>query len=166
MDAKSILDMVVEAAGSWRSPTHRAGLAKVPQRGVVIVTCMDARIDAPNVHGLDAGQAHVIRNAGAIVTDDVERSVLLSQWTLRTSTVFVVGHTDCGLLGHDEDATVALIEASGRQAPSMRLGSLASVERGVRDGVERLRASGAMRHVDDVHGLVHDVGTGEFHHVA
>lgn len=160
-----VLDLI-ERGGAWRSPHHVPGVARVPARRLVIVTCMDARIDAPRIHGLGPGDAHVLRNAGAVVTDDVERSVLLSQYALETTTVLVIGHTDCGLLGHDEQATAMAVEAHRGTRPTIELGSLQSVEAGVRAGVARLRASAWLRHVDDIHGLIHDVDTGELRLVA
>lgn len=133
---------------------------KRPTRRAVVVTCMDARIDAPAEFGLGVGEVHVVRNAGAIVGDDVERSVLLSQYALGTTAVLVVGHTDCGLLGHDEEATVARVEERRGARPDFSLGSLSSIEEGVAAGVRRLRESPVLRHTDEVHGFVLDVVSG------
>lgn len=144
----------------WASRSHDPALPGVPSRGVVVLTCMDARIDAPAAFGLHPGEVHVLRNAGAMVTDDVERSVLLSQYTLETTTVLVVGHTRCGLLGHDEEATADRVEQARGVRPAFALGSLASAEDGVRAGVERLRSSEVLAHRDDVHGFVYDVDSG------
>lgn len=137
-----------------------AGIAKSPTRRVAIVTCMDARIDPASVFGIAPGEAHVIRNAGAMITDDVERSVLLSQYALGTHAVLVAGHTDCGLLGHDEEATCQLVERERGRRPTYPLGSLSDVLQGVRDGVRRLRQSPYLHHTDQVHGMVYDVSTG------
>ncbi len=139
---------------------------KRPTRRVTVVTCMDARIDAPAELGLQVGEAHVVRNAGAIVTDDVERSVLLSQYTLGTRAVLVVGHTDCGLLGHDEAATLARVEEHRGVRPDYALGTMRTVEDGVAAGVQRLRASAVLRHTDEVHGFVLDVESGRLTPVA
>lgn len=135
-------------------------LAKEPARRVAVVTCMDARIDAHAVFALDVGDAHVVRNAGAVVTDDVERSLLLSQYALGTRTIVVAGHTDCGLLGHDEEATCQLVEAERGRRPTYPLGSISSPEEGVRRSVRRLRQSPYLHHTDEVHGFVYDVDTG------
>ncbi len=145
--------------------THAEGLdpdaiAKVPGRQLAIVTCMDARIDPSSVFGIAPGDAHVIRNAGAIVTDDVERSILLSQYALGTGTVVVAGHTDCGLLGHDEEATREAVEDERGRRPTYPLGTIADAEDGVREGVRRLRQSPYLHHVDEVHGFVYEVETG------
>ena len=155
-----LLDQVHAANARHAERVNHAAIAKSPTRRVAIVTCMDARIDPASVFGLAPGEAHVIRNAGALVTDDVERSVLLSQYALGTRTVILAGHTDCGLLGHDEEATRQLVEQERGRRPTYPLGSLADVEDGVRDGVRRLRQSPYLHHTDDVHGYVYDVGTG------
>lgn len=157
---------MMAANAAWADDAHDASAAKAPLRSLAVVTCMDARLDPLRSLGLDVGQAHVIRNAGALVTDDVERSLLLSQYALGTRTVLVIGHTDCGLLGHDEDATNDLVEEERGTRPSFTLGSIATSEDGVRDGVSRLRESPVLRHRDDVHGFVHDVATGRLTHVA
>lgn len=136
-------------------------IAKAPTRRLAVVTCMDARIDPASVFGIDPGDAHVIRNAGAIVTDDVERSLLLSQYALGTRTIVLAGHTDCGLLGHDEEATHQLVERERGRRPTWPLGTIADAESGVRDGLRRLRQSPYLHHVEDVHGFVYDVATGE-----
>lgn len=159
-DAAIDPDDLLAANLAWADDAHAASAAKVPARALAVVTCMDARLDPLRSLGLGVGEAHVIRNAGAIVTDDVERSILLSQYALDTRSVLVIGHTDCGLLGHDEDATAARVEDERGARPSFALGTLTSSEDGVRVGVERLRTSPVLRHVDDVHGFVHDVATG------
>lgn len=146
------------AAFAARLDPH--SLAKSPARQVAVVTCMDSRIDAHAVFGLSLGDAHVIRNAGAVVTDDVERSLLLSQYALGTHTIIVAGHTDCGLLRHDEEATNRLVEEARGRRPTFPLGSIPSPEEGVRRSVRRLRQSPWLRHTGDVHGYVYDVDTG------
>ena len=101
----------------------------------------------------------------AIVTDDVERSILLSQYALGTRTVILAGHTDCGLLGHDEEATNRIVETERGRRPTWPLYSIADAESGVRDGLRRLTQSPWLHHVEDVHGFVYDVATGRLTHV-
>ena len=155
-----LVDQVLEANARHAERVNHGAIAKAPTRRVAIVTCMDARIDPASVFGIEPGEAHVIRNAGAIVTDDVERSILLSQYALGTNTVILAGHTDCGLLGHDEEATRQLVEGERGRRPTYPLGTIADSEEGVRDGVRRLRQSPYLHHVDEVHGFVYDVETG------
>ena len=155
-----VVDQIREANEAHAARGGHDAVAKTPTRQLVVVTCMDARIDPAAVFGIAPGEAHVIRNGGAIVTDDVERSVLLSQYALGTRTVIVAGHTDCGLLEHDEDATRDLVEQERGRRPTYPLGSNPSAEEGVRRGVRRLQQSPYLRHTDDVHGFVYDVSTG------
>lgn len=160
MPDRDLLAHVKEGNEAWAAALEPHALTKEPRRRVALVTCMDARIDALAVFGFQPGDAHIIRNAGAVVTDDVERSVLLSQYALGTHTVLVAGHTDCGLLGHDEEATRRLVEQERGRRPTYPLGSITSAESGVRSSVRRLRQSPYLHHTDDVHGFVYDVHTG------
>ena len=154
------IDQVLDANARHAERVNHGAIEKTPTRRLAVVTCMDARIDPASVFGIEPGEAHVIRNAGAIVTDDVERSILLSQYALGTETVILAGHTDCGLLGHDEEATRQLVEGERGRRPTYPLGTIADVEEGVRDGVRRLRQSPYLHHVDEVHGFVYEVETG------
>src|SRR3954465_7192494 len=123
-------------------------LPRVPARRTAIVTCMDARIDPLAALGMHLGDAHVIRNAGALVTDDAIRSLAISQRMLDTRAVVVMGHTDCGLEGLDEEAALAAIAQEAGTAPSWRLGAFASVDDQVRASVARLRESPFVPHRD------------------
>jgi carbonic anhydrase len=131
---------------------------RVPARRTAIITCMDARIDPLAALGMHLGDAHVIRNAGALVTDDTIRSLAISQRMLHTRTIVIMGHTDCGLEGLDEEAAVQAIAEEAGTPPSWRPGSFDSVEEQVRASVEIVRQSPFVPHRDDVHGYVHDVG--------
>jgi carbonic anhydrase len=131
-----------------------AVLDKVPQQATTIVTCMDVRIDPLAALGLVPGDAHVLRNAGAVVTDDVVRSLIVSQRLLGTRRVVVMGHTDCGMAG---EPAVQLSAELGRD-----LLPFTSVEEAVHASVERLRSEPDVVS-DDVHGYVFDVVTGEAH---
>ena len=144
----------------WADRLEPHELVKEPRRRAAVVTCMDSRIDAHAIFGFDLGDAHIVRNAGALVTDDVERSVLLSQYAMGTRTIIVAGHTDCGLLDHDAEATCRLVEHERGRRPTYPLGSIPSAEEGVRRSVRRLRQSPYLHHTDDVHGFVYDVDTG------
>lgn len=151
----------VEAGNAaWAEALDPHELVKSPARRAAVVTCMDSRIDALAVFGMRLGDAHIVRNAGAVVTDDVERSLLLSQYAMGTRTIIVAGHTDCGLLNHDEEATRRLVEGERGRRPTFPLGSIPSPEEGVRRSVTRLRQSPYLHHTDDVHGFVYDVDSG------
>lgn len=135
-------------------------LSKYPRRRLALVTCMDCRIDPLAVAGLELGDAHVIRNAGALVSADVRRSLALSQRALDTNEVWVVAHTDCGVLGLDDDAFLDAVEADTGARPDWSPGGFDSLESSVREGVAAIVAdptidSGAVR------GFVLDVESGE-----
>jgi carbonic anhydrase len=141
----------------WATDEPRE-LPRVPARRTAIVTCMDARIDPLAALGMHLGDAHVIRNAGALVTDDTIRSLAISQRMLDTRAVVIMGHTDCGLEGLDEEAALRAIAEEAGTSPAWRPGAFASVDEQVRASVQLVRSSPFLAHRDDVRGLVHDVG--------
>lgn len=136
-----------------------SSLTAAPVRGLVIVTCMDARLDVLRALGLDMGDAHIIRNAGGLATDDAIRSVIVSQERLGTDEVLVIGHTECGLEGADEAEMRDQLAARTGRRLDLAFGSFVDVESSVRAQVERLRAHPWIRPVP-IHGLVFDVATG------
>ncbi len=126
---------------------------------------MDARIDPQHALGLDFGDAHVLRNAGAVVTDDMLRSLVLSQRLLETRAVAVMAHTECGLRTfHDEELARELERETGA-APPFAFGAFHDVDAHVREQVDRVRACPWLPHVDDVRGYVLDVRSGEVREV-
>jgi len=130
-----------------------------PTRALAIVTCMDARLDLLVALGLRVGEAHVLRNAGGVVTDDVIRLLAISQRRLGTREVMLVHHTDCGMqkLGDDE-FRAELREATGT-APPFAIESFDDVESDVRQSLLRVRRSPFLAHRDQVRGFVYDVRT-------
>ena len=137
----------------------RSALTAAPLRGIAIVACMDARLDVEETLGLRTGDAHIIRNAGGLATDDVIRSLIISQTLLGTDEIVVIGHTGCGLQGADEAAIHAQLAGSSGVDLDMGFGSFDDVETSVRASVERLRAHPWITH-DRIHGLIFDVATG------
>ena len=128
-----------------------------PLLGVAVVACMDCRLDVFSLLGLEAGDAHVIRNAGGVVTADTVRSLALSQRKLGTREVMVIGHTDCGLEKVTDDAFRAEIEAETGLRPDWAVEAFTDVDAGVRQSVERVRRSPFLPHRDHVRGFVYDV---------
>jgi carbonic anhydrase len=136
-------------------------LSALPRRHLAIVTCMDARIvDPQGALGFDLGDAHVLRNAGAVVTDDMLRSLVLSQRALDTTGVIVMAHTDCGLRKIHDDEFARELEAETGQAPPFAFGAFFDEDEHVRAQVERVRACPWLPHRNDVRGCVFDVSTG------
>jgi carbonic anhydrase len=143
----------------------RSALTAAPLSGVAVIACMDARLDVEEALGLRTGDAHIIRNAGGLATDDAIRSLIVSQELLGTDEVLVIGHTECGLERADEDALRAgLRDRTGRDL-DVAFGSFADVEASVRVQVETLRRHPWVRPVP-IHGLIFDVATGRLIEVA
>jgi carbonic anhydrase len=137
-----------------------ANSSAIPARHLAIVTCMDARIDPQRALGLQLGDAHVLRNAGAVVSDDVLRSLVLSQRLLETRAVAVMTHTECGLREvHDDDLARQLAWETG-QAPPFAFGSFFDLDAHTAEQVERVKACPWLPHVNDVRGFVLDVSDG------
>lgn len=142
----------------------RSALTAAPVTGLAIVACMDARLDVEEALGFRTGDAHIIRNAGGIVTDDVIRSLLVSQHLLGTNEVLVIAHTRCGLIDADEEALrVRLAEETG-VVHDIAFGAFSDLEASVRSSLGRLRAHAWLRPVP-IHGLIFDVATGRLHEV-
>lgn len=142
----------------------RSALTAAPLSGLAIVACMDARLDVEEVFGLRTGDAHIIRNAGGIATDDAIRSLIISQQLLGTDEIVVIGHTGCGLLGVDEDALRDRLAATMGVHLDIRFESFDDLEASIHASVERLRTHPWLRPVP-VHGLVFDVSTGRLHEI-
>ena len=134
--------------------------SRFPSRRLAVVTCMDCRINPLVTAGLQEGEAHIIRNAGAVVTPDVRRSLALSQRALRTDEVWIVVHTDCGVLGLDDQAFLDGIEADVGTRPEWEPGGFESLEKGVREGVKRILDDPALI-ASIVRGFILDIETGE-----
>jgi carbonic anhydrase len=142
----------------------RSALTAAPLSGLAIVACMDARLDVEEALGLRTGDAHIIRNAGGLVTDDVIRSLIVSQQLLGTREIVVIEHTGCGLHEADEDALRAMVPSPPGEAPVITFGAFADLERNLRTQVALLRSHPWLKRVP-VHGLIFDVATGRLHPV-
>ncbi|HUQ78835.1 MAG TPA: carbonic anhydrase [Patescibacteria group bacterium] len=138
---------------------NRSELKAAPLSGLAILACMDARLDVEEALGLRAGDAHIIRNAGGLATDDAIRSLIVSQELLGTAGVLVIGHTRCGLEGADEVVIRNDLAARTGRRLDLALGSFTTVEASVVAQVERLRSHPWIRPVP-IHGLIFDVATG------
>jgi carbonic anhydrase len=136
-----------------------------PTRHTAVVTCMDARIDVFAVLGLHLGEVHLIRNAGGIVTDDVLRSLTLSQLRLGTREVLIAHHTDCGLSGLDDAAVADELQAASGVRPPFAFGGFSDLDDSVRTSVARVRAAPYVPHRDAVRGFVYEVATGRLREV-
>jgi carbonic anhydrase len=159
------LDRILAENRRYIDAFDRSALTSSPLRGVAIVACMDARLDVEEALGLRTGDAHIIRNAGGLATDDVIRSLVISQHVLGTDEVVVIGHTRCGLLGADETAIRDALAAATGQRLDIDFGSFDDLDVAVRSSVERLRSHPWIKPLA-IHGLVFDVDTGGLREVA
>ncbi len=140
--------------------------AMIPALHVSIVTCMDSRIDPFRIFGLDSGEAHILRNAGGIVTDDILRSLVLSQRLLATQEVIVMYHSKCGLHNTDETALRATIAAETGATPDYEFGAFTDLDEAVRAAVRRVRTHLFLPHRDRVRGFVYEVESGHVREVS
>jgi carbonic anhydrase len=143
----------------------RSALTAAPLSGLAVIACMDARLDVEEALGLRTGDAHIIRNAGGLATDDALRSLVISQQLLGTDEVVVIGHTQCGLLGLDDDALRARLAATTGATETLSFGGFDDLDSSVVRQVERVRTYPWIRPVP-VHGLVFEVETGRLREVA
>jgi carbonic anhydrase len=136
-----------------------------PRRRLAIVTCMDSRLDVFAALGLHHGEAHILRNAGGVITDDVIRSLAISQRRLGTSAVMLVHHTDCGMQTLTDDGFRAELQEASGVAPAFAIESFRDVDKDVRQSLLRVRRSPFLLHRDAVRGFVYDVDTHELREV-
>jgi carbonic anhydrase len=137
-----------------------------PKLRMTVIACMDSRLDLFGALGLEIGDAHLIRNAGGIVTDDVLRSLALSQRSLGTREVVLIHHTECGMLGFDDDAFRAELTAESGEEPPWRVPGFTDVYADMRESIARVRTCKWIPHREDVRGFVFDVATARIDEVS
>jgi len=137
-----------------------------PSRQVAVLACMDARLNVYAILGLADGEAHVIRNAGGVVTADEIRSLAISQRLLGTREIILIHHTDCGMLTFTDDAFKDALQAEVGIKPDWAAESFTDLDTDVRQSLNRIRSSPFIPHTDAVRGFVYDVATGELREVA
>lgn len=131
-----------------------------PRSEVAVVGCMDARLDVYRLLGLELGEAHVIRNAGGVVTQDAIRSLVISQRLLGTREIILIHHTDCGMLTFEDDDVKRRIEADVGVRPAFALEAFPDPDADIRQSIRRLRESPFLEHKDAIRGFVYDVRSG------
>lgn len=162
----SSIDALLENNANYAEAFSCGGLPAAPARRIAVVACMDARFEAASLLGLKEGDAHVIRNAGGVVTDDVIRSLTISQRRLGTREIMLIQHTDCGMLRFtDRDLVHDLHEETGVRPP-FAIGTFADLEANVRRSLARIGASPFLAHTDAIRGFVYDVETGRLREIA
>jgi carbonic anhydrase len=161
----SVTDELLENNAAYADSFDKGELPLPPARGVAVVACMDARLDVHKILGLEEGDAHVIRNAGGVITDDEIRSLTISQRLLGTREIVLIHHTDCGMLTFSDDDLKAQIHEEVGLKPHFSMESFSDLEEDVRQSVARIKASPFVPHKDSVRGFVYEVETGRLREV-
>jgi carbonic anhydrase len=154
-----VIDELIANNEAYAARAEEGHLPVEPSRHLAIVTCMDSRLDVFAALGLGDGQAHVLRNAGGVITDDVIRSLALSQRKLGTREVMLIHHDDCGLQKVSDDGFRDELRAATGVAPAFAIESFVDVEADVRQSILRVRRSDFLPYRDAVRGFVYDVDT-------
>jgi carbonic anhydrase len=163
--AMSVTDDLLKNNERYAESFDKGGLAKAPAKQLAVVACMDARLDVYAILGLEPGDAHVIRNAGGIVSDEEIRSLTISQRALGTREVILIHHTGCGMEGLDDEEFVRGVEAEAGTRPPWQPGGFSDLEQDVRESIARVTESPFIPHTDSVRGFVYEVETGRLREV-
>ena len=156
----SVTDQLIDNNRLYAATFEKGDLPLPPARKLAVLACMDARLDVHKILGLEEGDAHVIRNAGGVVTDDAIRSLVISQRLLGTEEIVLIHHTDCGMVTFKDDEVKAEIESETGIRPPFALEAFPEVERDVRQSLARIMANPFVTRKDSVRGFVYDVGSG------
>ena len=161
----SVTDELVANNESYSAHFDKGGLPLPPAKKIAVVACMDARLDPARVLGLEEGDAHVIRNAGGVVTDDEIRSLAISQRLLGTEEIVLIHHTDCGMLTFSDDEFRRSIQEETGIKPEWAPESFRDLDEDVRQSIARIKASPFIPRKDGIRGFVYEVETGRLREV-
>ena len=161
----STTDELLRNAEAYAESFDKGDLPMPPGRKIAIVACMDARLNPYGLLGLQEGDAHVISNAGGVITEDEIRSLAISQRLLGTEEIMLIHHTDCGMLTFTDDAFKADIEEETGIKPSWAAESFSDIDADVRQSLARIQASPFIPSKDAVRGFVYEVETGKLREV-
>ena len=161
----SATDQFIKNNAGYSANEGRGALPMPPGQHVAVVACMDARLDVYRILGLREGEAHVIRNAGGVVTEDALRSLIISQRLLGTKEIVLIHHSDCGMLTFKDDDLREKIGAEVGEKPLFAFQAFGDLEGDVREGIHRIRGNPFIPHRDNVRGFVFDVESGKLNEV-
>ena len=161
----STTDELVHNNEAYAASFDKGDLPLPPGKKVAVVACMDARLQVYEVLGLEVGDSHIIRNAGGVVTDDVIRSLAISQRLLGTEEIVLIHHTDCGMLTFTDDQFKADLEEETGIKPAWAAEAFTDLDADVRQSIARIKASPFIPRTDAVRGFVYDVHTGALREV-
>ena len=162
----TVTDDLVANNARYAENFDKGDLPLPPGHGLAVVACMDARLDPHRILGLAEGDAHVIRNAGGVITDDAIRSLTISQRLLGTREIALIHHTDCGMLTFRDDDVKDAIEADTGLRPAFAMEAFGNLEADVRQSMARIQANPFIPHKDQVRGFVYDCATGRLNEVS
>ena len=161
----SVIDELLDNNARYVDTFNKGDVPLPPGRNLAIVACMDARLDPHRILGLEEGDAHVIRNAGGVVSDDAIRSIVISQRLLGTREIMLIHHTDCGMLTFRDDEVKDSIEADTGLRPSFALEAFGDLDQDIRQSIARIKASPFVPNKDHIRGFVYDCATGRLKEV-
>ena len=161
----STTDELLQNNAAYAESFDKADLPLPPAKGVAVVACMDARLDVHKILGLGEGDAHVISNAGGVITDDEIRSLAISQRLLGTNEIILIHHTDCGMLTFSDDELKQQIQEDVGIKPHFSMESFSDLEEDVRQCIARIQASPFIPNKESVRGFVYEVETGKLREV-
>ena len=161
----SVTDELLRNNAAYVESFEKGDLPLPPARGVAVVACMDARLDVHKILGLEEGDAHVIRNAGGVITDDEIRSLTISQRLLGTREIILIHHTDCGMLTFSDDELKQQIHEEVGMKPHFSMESFSDLEEDVRQSIKRIQVNPFIPHTDSVRGFIYEVETGRLREV-
>ena len=162
----SVTDELLRNNAAYAEAFDKGDLPMPPAKHIAIVTCMDARLSPYVMLGLREGDAHVIRNAGGVITDDEIRSLAISQRLLGTREIMLIHHTDCGMLTFSDDELKQQIQEDVGVKPHFSMESFTDVEEDVRQSIARVQNSPFIPNKDSVRGFVYEVETGRLREVS
>ena len=162
----SVTDELLENNKAYAESFDKGDLPTPPAKGVAVVACMDARLNVYGMLGLQEGDAHVISNAGGVITDDEIRSLAISQRLLGTREIILIHHTDCGMLTFSDDELKQQIQDDVGIKPHFSMETFNDLENDVRQSIARIQASPFILYKDSVRGFVYEVETGRLREVA
>jgi len=161
----TVTDELLRNAEAYAASFDKGDLPLPPSRKVAVIACMDARLNVYGLLGLHEGDAHVIRNAGGVVTDDEIRSLSISQRLLGTEEIILIHHTDCGMLTFTDDEFRNAVQVETGIKPEWAAEAFSDLDEDVRQSIARIKASPFIPKTDAVRGFVYDVHTGELREV-
>ncbi len=158
-------DQFLQSAEQYAASFAKGDLPLPPAKKVAVLACMDARLDPARVLGLEEGDAHVIRNAGGLVTDDATRSLAISQHLLGTEEIVVIHHTGCGMLTFTDEDFADRLEGETGERPTWSADSFSDLDESVRVSLDQVRKSQFIPKTDSVRGFVYEVETGRLREI-